>query len=231
MNPMLKSKRILAAAVLFVCTAVMFFLPSVAIPHKIFIPLTILALFSIKITPWTVTTGLFFSALGDLAGSFKTGGDPQEFYAFVFQMLFFALAHIFYIITFLKLKPGKTSGLRTLACSAICAIVYLSALLLIVPCVENTVLTFCVIGYATIITVMLFSGLRTADPVIAIGACLFVFSDYILAWNMFVSPINGSRYFLMVPYYLAQLTFAARFAYLHYCRMASATEMKTPVAH
>ena len=77
MNPMLKSKRILAAAVLFVSTAVMFFLPSVAIPHKIFIPLTVLALFSIKITPWTVTAGLAFSALGDLAGSFKTGGDPQ----------------------------------------------------------------------------------------------------------------------------------------------------------
>ena len=81
---------------------------------------------------------------------------------------------------------------------------------MIVPCVENTVLTFCVIGYATIITVMLFSGLRTADPVIAIGACLFVFSDYILAWNMFVSPVEGSRYFIMVPYYLAQLIFALK---------------------
>lgn len=77
MNTMLKSKRAIAAAVLFVSTAVMFFLPSVAIPHKIFIPLTVLALFSIKITPWTVTAGLAFSALGDLAGSFKTGGDPQ----------------------------------------------------------------------------------------------------------------------------------------------------------
>ena len=114
---MLKSKRAIAAAVLFVCTAVMFFLPSVAIPHKIFIPLTVLALFSIKITPWTVTTGLFF-----------------------------ALAHIFYIITFLKLKPGKTSGLRTLACGALCALVYLSALLLIVPCVGDTILRYCVIA-------------------------------------------------------------------------------------
>ena len=210
MNPMLKSKRAIAAAVLFVSTVVMYFLPFVAIPHKIFIPLTVLALFSIKITPWTVTAGLAFSALGDLAGSFKTGGDPQEFYAFVFQMLFFALAHIFYIITFLKLKPGKTSGLRTLACGAVCTLVYLSALLLIVPCVGDTILRYCVIGYATIIIVMLFSGLRTEDPVIAIGACLFVFSDYILAWNMFVSPVEGSRYFIMVPYYLAQLTFALK---------------------
>lgn len=213
MNPLFKSKRVLAVAVLFAVTAVLFFIPEVAVPHKIFIPLTILALFSIKLTPWTITAGLAFSALGDLAGSFKTGGDPQEFYAFVFQMLFFALAHIFYIITFFKLKPARTGTLWTLATCALCAAIYVFSLVKIVPCVEDTVLTFCVIGYATIITVMLFSALKTADPVIAIGACLFVFSDFILAWNMFVGKVDGSRYFIMVPYYLAQATFAAKFAY------------------
>ena len=213
MNPLFKSKRVLAAAVLFAVTAVLYFIPAVAVPHKIFIPLTILALFSIKLTPWTITAGLAFSSLGDLAGSFKTGGDPQEFYAFVFQMLFFALAHIFYIITFFKLKPARTGTLWTLATCALCTAIYVFALVKIVPCVEDTVLTFCVIGYATIITVMLFSALKTADPVIAIGACLFVFSDFILAWNMFVGKVEGSRYFIMVPYYLAQATFAAKFAY------------------
>ena len=146
MNPLFKSGRVMVAAVLFAVTAVLYFIPAVAVPHKIFIPLTILALFSIKLTPWTITAGLAFSALGDLAGSFKMGGGTQEFYAFVFQMLFFALAHIFYIITFLKLKPGKTSGLRTLACGALCALVYLSALLLIVPCVGDTILRYCVIA-------------------------------------------------------------------------------------
>ena len=207
MNPLFKSRRVLAAAVLFAVTAVLYF-----IPHKIFIPLTILALFSIKLTPWTITAGLAFSALGDLAGSFKMGGGTQEFYAFVFQMLFFALAHIFYIITFFKLKPVRTSTLWTLATCALCAAIYVTALVKVVPCVEDTILTFCVIGYATI--VMLFSALKTADAVIAIGACLFVFSDFILAWNMFVGKVEGSRYFIMVPYYLAQVTFAARFAYI-----------------
>ena len=67
---------------LFAVTAVLYFIPAVAVPHKIFIPLTILALFSIKLTPWTITAGLAFSALGDLAGSFKMGGGTQEFYAF-----------------------------------------------------------------------------------------------------------------------------------------------------
>ena len=214
MNPLFKSGRVMVAAVLFAVTAVLYFIPAVAVPHKIFIPLTILALFSIKLTPWTITAGLAFSALGDLAGSFKTGGDPQEFYAFVFQMLFFALAHIFYIITFFKLKPARTGMLWTLATCALCAAIYVFALVKIGPCVEDTVLTFCVIGYATIITVMLFSALKTADPVIAIGACLFVFSDFILAWNMFVGKVEGSRYFIMVPYYLAQATFAAKFAYI-----------------
>lgn len=214
MNPLFKSRRVLAAAVLFAVTAVLYFIPAVAVPHKIFIPLTILALFSIKLTPWTITAGLAFSALGDLAGSFKMGGGTQEFYAFVFQMLFFALAHIFYIITFFKLKPVRTSTLWTLATCALCAAIYVTALVKVVPCVEDTILTFCVIGYATIITVMLFSALRAADPVIAVGACLFVFSDFILAWNMFVGKVEGSRYFIMVPYYIAQVTFAARFAYI-----------------
>ena len=100
---------------------------------KIFIPLTILALFSIKLTPWTITAGLAFSALGDLAGSFKMGGGTQEFYAFVFQMLFFALAHIFYIITFFKLKPVRTRTLSTLATCALCAAIYVTALITVVP--------------------------------------------------------------------------------------------------
>ena len=204
----------MVAAVLFAVTAVLYFIPAVAVPHKIFIPLTILALFSIKLTPWTITAGLAFSALGDLAGSFKMGGGTQEFYAFVFQMLFFALAHIFYIITFFKLKPVRTRTLWTLATCALCAAIYVTALVKVVPCVEDTILTFCVICYATIITVMLFSALKTADAVIAIGACLFVFSDFILAWNMFVGKVEGSRYFIMVPYYLAQVTVAARFAYI-----------------
>ena len=192
MNPLFKSGRVMVAAVLFAVTAVLYFIPAVAVPHKIFIPLTILALFSIKLTPWTITAGLAFSALGDLAGSFKMGGGTQEFYAFVFQMLFFALAHIFYIITFFKLKPVRTRTLWTLATCALCAAIYVTALVKVVPCVEDTILTFCVIGYATIITVMLFSALKTADAVIAIGACLFVFSDFILAWNMFVGKVEGS---------------------------------------
>ena len=214
MNPLFISGRVMVAAVLFAVTAVLYFIPAVAVPHKIFIPLTILALFSIKLTPWTITAGLAFSALGDLAGSFKMGGGTQEFYAFVFQMLFFALAHIFYIITFFKLKPVRTSTLWTLATCALCAAIYVTALVKVVPCVEDTILTFCVICYATIITVMLFSALKTADAVIAIGACLFVFSDFILSWNMFVGKVEGSRYFIMVPYCLAQVTFAARFAYI-----------------
>jgi uncharacterized membrane protein YhhN len=37
------------------------------------------------------------------------------------------------------------------------------------------------------------------------GAWLFVFSDTVLAWNKFVSPIVYVGYFIMVPYYLGQV--------------------------
>jgi uncharacterized membrane protein YhhN len=33
---------------------------------------------------------------------------------------------------------------------------------------------------------------------------LFVFSDFILAWNKFVEPIEHSRILIMTTYYLAQ---------------------------
>ena len=35
---------------------------------------------------------------------------------------------------------------------------------------------------------------------------LFVLSDTVLAWNKFVSPIESAGYFIMIPYYLGQLT-------------------------
>ena len=52
---------------------------------------------------------------------------------------------------------------------------------------------------------MLASALYQKDWIFAIGALLFVASDYILAWNKFVSPIAAEKYLIMVPYYLAQI--------------------------
>ena len=52
---------------------------------------------------------------------------------------------------------------------------------------------------------MLFMALLQRSRLYAAGACLFVFSDLMLAWNRFVEPLEYERYLIMVPYYLGQI--------------------------
>jgi uncharacterized membrane protein YhhN len=57
---------------------------------------------------------------------------------------------------------------------------------------------------------MLYFALLQRSSLYALGAVLFVFSDFILAWNKFVDPIEHSRYLIMIPYYLGQLLLFVR---------------------
>lgn len=213
------SRKILNAAayILYAIFAVLYFIPAFGLPHKICIPVFILAALSAGKAPWQITAALVFSALGDLAGSFKasTGSDL----AMVFQILFFALGHIFYIINFCVTAfrhkrnqdmAAKKSGLYIFAVLLVCAGIFCVTLNCIVPCVDIKLLKICVACYAAIIMTMLFSALMTRDWIIGLGAVLFVTSDFILAWNMFVGEIPGENYLTMVSYYAAQAIIASR---------------------
>ena len=58
--------------------------------------------------------------------------------------------------------------------------------------------------YAVVICAMLVMALLQRSSLYALGAVLFTFSDFILAWNKFVEPIEWERYLIMVPYFLGQ---------------------------
>ena len=58
--------------------------------------------------------------------------------------------------------------------------------------------------YILLILAMCILAWMQKNPFYAIGAWLFVFSDTILAWNKFVSPIEWAGYLIMIPYYLGQ---------------------------
>jgi uncharacterized membrane protein YhhN len=58
--------------------------------------------------------------------------------------------------------------------------------------------------YAVIISTMLLLGLLQRSSLYALGAVLFVFSDFILAWNRFVEPVPYRNYLVLGTYYLAQ---------------------------
>ena len=183
------------------CTA--FFLPIEA-PHKITIPVAILTCASLWLCPWQVTLALLFSAAGDYFGSCGN---------FLAQMGSFALAHVMYILYFIgryftkverdrKLTP-KMKGY--LAMVTFCSLALMAAVFVrIVPCADKGILRTGISIYACLICAMMVLALLQRSSIFALGAVLFVFSDFILAWNIFVEPVPYSQYLIMVPYFLAQ---------------------------
>ena len=188
---------------LFFAASLVFFLPF-EIPHKITIPVSILILASLWLCPWQITLGLLFSATGDYFGSC---GD------FLAQTGSFALAHVMYIIYFSgryltkvehdrKLTP-KMKGYLTMV--TFCSLALMAAVFVrIVPCADKGILRTGISIYACLICAMMVLALLQRSSLFALGAVLFVFSDFILAWNIFVEPVPYSQYLIMVPYFLAQ---------------------------
>lgn len=188
---------------LFFAASLVFFLPF-EIPHKITIPVSILILASLWLCPWQITLGLLFSATGDYFGSC---GD------FLAQTGSFALAHVMYIIYFSgryltkvehdrKLTP-KMKGYLTMV--TFCSLALMAAVFVrIVPCADKGILRTGISIYACLICAMMVLALLQRSSIFALGAVLFVFSDFILAWNIFVEPVPYSQYLIMAPYFLAQ---------------------------
>lgn len=189
----------IAATGLFLCSLVLYFAP-IGVEHKIAVPVGLLALTSVWLCPWQMTLALAFSAAGDYFGS---AGN------FMAQMGSFAMAHIWLIIFFAaryhRTRKSAVKG-KIFAFGAIfCSLVLLAAaFVLIVPHAPDGILKIGVSIYACLICAMLLLALLQHDLGFGLGASLFVISDFILAWQLFVSPVPHSSLLIMIPYYAAQ---------------------------
>ena len=85
-------QAVFAVTVLFLIAEALFFAP-ISIPHKLCLPVGVLVLSSLWLTPWEIFFALLFSVLGDYAGTCKI---------FLLQMGSFAVAHIFYVLFFVR---------------------------------------------------------------------------------------------------------------------------------
>ena len=188
---------------LFICACLVVFLP-VGIAHKITIPVGILTLASLWLCPWQITLALLFSVIGDYTGSCGQ---------FIGQMGFFASAHIMYVIYFIRRYLEKVERDRKLSMKAkgylamvcFCVVGLLAtSIFKIAPLAQDGIIRTGVIIYTIVICCMLVMALLQRSSLFALGAVLFVFSDFILAWNMFVEPVPHSRYMILVPYFQAQ---------------------------
>lgn len=202
-------KRTVITAALFAIFAVLYFSP-LDFPYLMAIPLALLALGSVGRLPWQLCLAFALSCLGDAASYWREWLGPDT--AFLAKVANFAIAHIFFVAFFLRQwsrklsrKPWHLSGIIAITLALV-----IFVMLRVVPEVPAGALSYGVAGYCLIISAMLFSALMTRDWVWGIGAILFVYSDFILAWNSFCAPVPGERYLIMVPYFGAQLLFFVR---------------------
>ncbi|MBP6430434.1 MAG: lysoplasmalogenase [Ferruginibacter sp.] len=147
-----------------------------------------------------VFLALVFSLLGDVLLIFQ---ERNSLY-FIFGLVAFLIAHICYIIYFLKIK--KQSGVSKWNLLIILgALVYgVSLVAILFPKLGDMQLP--VIVYAATICTMLIAALHIPiNKFFAIGAVLFVISDSLLAINKFYVPFAWASFLIMLTYGLAQL--------------------------
>ena len=187
---------------IFLLLAVLFFLP-IEIPHKLAFPVFTLFLAGLWLLPWQMCLAMLFSSFGDYMGSCGN---------FIGQMGFFALAHIWIIVYFIeryrkkvehdKKLTAKAKGYLTMVvfCTITLLFVAFTHILPEAPAGIEKIGASC---YAVLISTMLLMGLLQRSSLYALGAVLFVFSDFILAWHRFVEPVPYRNYLVLVTYYLA----------------------------
>lgn len=188
---------------IFFALVALFFLP-IAIPHKLAFPVFTLFLAGLWLIPWQMCLAMLFSALGDYMGSCSN---------FIAQMGFFAIAHAWIISYFVKRYKEKVEPDKKLTAKAkgylsiviFCTLALLClAFTVVIPCAPKGIERVGASCYTVIISTMLLMGLLQRSSLYALGAILFVFSDFILAWNRFVEPVPYRNYLVLGTYYMAQ---------------------------
>lgn len=193
----------ITSSILYLFLSIFYFSP-IMLQGKTAFPLASIAIVSLWLCPWQMTAALACSALGDLAGAFGN---------FILQMGAFAAAHIFLISFFVKRYREKVEKDRKLTDKAkgYTLIIILTSITIagfaFSEIISNAPEGIIRIGtgiYTVLICTMLVLALLQRSSLYALGALLFVFSDFILAWNKFTAPIENAGLLIMIPYYLGQ---------------------------
>lgn len=182
----------------YILLSLVYFCP-IDIPYKTALPAFALVLWGISRVPLKIVLAMFFSVIGDAMG---------EQGLLILQIVAFAIAHVFLILQFMAMRHRpiiplnkKDNLLLILLCAIVSFVIYSIALN-----VGDIVIQSGIIIYAVVIGLMVFMALSQSVMMVKIGAVLFMASDIILAWTIFKEPMPYASYFIMIPYYLAQLS-------------------------
>ncbi len=152
-------------------------------------------------------SALLFSWIGDIILMFS---DKGELF-FIFGLVSFLIAHIIFIVLFIKQDTeDKPVNKTLLGLGVVAVIAYLSIMLsTLYPSLGG--LKIPVTVYAICISTMLAMSIRGAlawrkpmNLLILGGALSFVTSDSLLAINKFYTPLPKASFLIMITYLVAQ---------------------------
>ncbi len=145
-----------------------------------------------------ILIGLFFCMLGD-----------GLLHWFIIGLSFFLIGHLIYIAGFLK--RWKFSKLRFASILPLLVFDFIIGNKLINALQEagSDALVIPVIIYIGAISIMAWAAFMTGNIYAILGSLLFVISDTVLSWNMFISDVPYSHFLIMSTYYAAQYTIAS----------------------
>lgn len=200
--------------ILVMSVVYLFIIPDEPFVFRLFfklIPMVMIIMYAFRISAgkkpiaqWLIITGLFFSIIGD-----------GTLHWFLIGLTAFLIGHLFYTAGFLtcwKFSWIRFAMMIPIAGYAIFMGIDITAAL---TGGGNEALLIPVILYIVVIAAMAWSAVMTGNPWAALGSILFLISDSILAWNMFVSPIANSNELVMTTYYGAQFLIAHSLGTIH----------------
>ena len=154
--------------------------------------------------------GLLFGWIGDIALSFD--GLPY----FITGLVAFLIGHLFYVATF-KAENQQAKVVGYLRDKPFLVLPYLALMLFVVikmgPSLGEfkwPVFAYCaVILYMSSMALNRFYAVGRASAFIVLtGSLLFVFSDFMIAWNKFIEPVPNASFIIMITYLMGQFGIA-----------------------
>ncbi|WP_010648644.1 lysoplasmalogenase [Oceanobacillus massiliensis] len=185
----------------------LFIAPSEPLIFSLFfklIPMVLILLYAFQqsprrksVTQWLVMIGIVFCMVGD-----------ATIHWFMIGLSAFLVGHLFYMTGFFKKWQFSLARFLTIFPIAGYGIIMALQLTQAIGQDGNGHLMMPVVIYISVISVMAFSAIMTGNKWAAIGSILFLISDSILSWNMFLSPVPFADSLIMTTYYGAQFLIA-----------------------
>ena len=204
--------KALAVVAAFLLAAVWFFFPvgkpegeNLLFALRLALPAIVLVVGGIGLLPCLMTIGFCFCAIGDAMGVIGS---------FEGQMGGFAVAHICFICQFSKdFRQSRPKTAVLVITSLFCLLPLAIAALRVIPSVQNLPIRIGCVVYAllligtvwtSIVRAASYRGRGMSFPLIAaLGAILFLVSDFTLSWNKFTARIPHASLYIMITYYAA----------------------------